>query len=90
MKVEDQVFITGTTLILEEIRVRRDDLPYPYDEAELREASTPDEAALKARELSKNYEGQPPHLGPDGVDDHRRISSLATALAERIESHYLA
>ena len=36
MDLADQVFITGTTLVLEGIRARRSDLPVVYYEAALR------------------------------------------------------
>jgi hypothetical protein len=42
MDLADQVFITGTTLVLEEIRTRRSDLPHSIDEVALRESSPPE------------------------------------------------
>lgn len=89
LPLSDQVHLTGTTLVLEEIRLRRgDSLPHPFDEAKLREASTPREAAVKARDLAQAYEGAPPHAGPDGVDEHWRISAMSLAFAEAVESRF--
>lgn len=87
MELADQIFVTGTTLVFEDIRLRRDDLPYPIDEAALREG-TPANAYQRALELSKAYAGQPSHPGEDGVDEHWRISNMARELAERIEKYH--
>ncbi|MDR7187090.1 hypothetical protein J2X85_004156 [Microbacterium trichothecenolyticum] len=87
MDLADQVFITGATLILERIRLLRNDLPYPFDEARLREG-TPDEAYGWATDLSDTYANQPPHDGNDGVDEHRRISTAAREIAGRIAKYH--
>ena len=87
LPLSDQVHLTGTTLLLEEIRLRRgDSLPHPFDEAKLREASTPREAATAARDLAHAYKAAAPHAGPDGVDKHWRISAMSFAFAEAVES----
>ncbi|TDW26910.1 hypothetical protein [Cryobacterium psychrophilum] len=88
MSLADQVLITGSTVVLEEISERRPDLPYAFDGAELREAATPAEAVTKARQLARLYADQPEHIGPDGVDEHWRISNLSRVMADRIEAHY--
>jgi hypothetical protein len=87
MDLADQIFVTGTTLVFEDIRLRRTDLPYPIDEASLRESS-PDEAYRLAMELSAAYAHQPPHSGNDGVNEHWRISNMARELAERIAKYH--
>ncbi|WP_148061283.1 hypothetical protein [Frondihabitans sp. PhB188] len=82
--------LTGTTLVLEEIRNRRGaDLPFAFDEARLREASTPEESVAEARRLSELYAGIAPHPGPDGVDDHWRISNMSLEFARTVESRFL-
>lgn len=87
LPLSDQVHLTGTTLVLEEIRLRRgDSLPHPFDETKLREASTPREAVTEARALAHAYEGASPHAGSDGVDEHWRIFAMSLAFAEAIES----
>lgn len=89
LPLSDQVHLTGTTLVLEEIRLRRGaSLPHPFDEARLREASTPREGATAARDLARAYEGAPPHAGPDGVEEHWRISAMSLAFAAAVESRF--
>lgn len=78
----DQIFITGTTLILEDIRLRRSDLPFPIDERALRE-SDPQTAYRLARCLSDAYA-----QFSDGVDGYPRISGLANELANRIAKYH--
>ena len=87
MDLADQTFITGSTLVFEDIRLRRDDLPVPYDEANLREG-TPAQAYRHAVELSDAYAKQPAHRGSDGVDEHWRISNMAREIAERIARYH--
>ena len=87
MDLADQIFVTGTTLVLEDIRTRRDDLPLPFDEAKLRE-SGPEEAYELALELSEGYASFSPRPGLDGVDEHRRISNMTRELAERIAKYH--
>lgn len=87
LPLSEQVHLTGTTLVLEEIRLRRgNSLPHPFDEAKLREAPTPRAAVAEARGLAQAYEGAPPYAGPDGVDEHWRISAMSLAFAEAVES----
>lgn len=89
LPLADQVHLTGTTLVLEGIRTRRGaNLPYPYDEAKLREASTPRESVAEARRLADLYAGTEPHPGPDGVDDHWRISNMALVFAKTVEERF--
>lgn len=89
LPLEDQVHLTGTTLVLEEIRQRRGaSLPYPYDEARLREASRPHESAAEARRLAELYADVAPHPGPDGVDDHWRISNMSLVFAQTVEARF--
>lgn len=83
----DQVFITGATLVFEDIRLRRDHLPNPYDEAKLREG-TPAQAYRHAVELSDAYAKQLVYLGKDGIDEHWRISNMAREIAERIAKYH--
>lgn len=87
MDVADQVFITGATLVFEDIRLRRGDLPILYDEAELREG-TPTNAYRHAVELSDAYARQPAYPGRDGVDEHWRISNMSREVAERIAKYH--
>lgn len=87
MSLADQIFITGTTLVLEDIRLRRTDLHYPIDEAALRESS-PGEAYRRAVELSEAYAHQPAYEAPDDVDEHWRISNMAKELAERVAKYH--
>ncbi|MDN5725254.1 MAG: hypothetical protein L0G99_04880 [Propionibacteriales bacterium] len=87
MDLADQTFITGSTLILEDIRLRRDDLPVTFEEADLREG-TPTEAYRHAVTLSRAYAEQPPHTGEDGIDEHWRISNLAREVSERIAKYH--
>jgi hypothetical protein len=87
----DQIQLTGITLVLEEIRRRRgDDLPHPYDESKLREAATPIASVREARELARLYANITPHPGPDGTNDHWRISNTATVFAETVEARFPA
>ncbi|HEY0249065.1 MAG TPA: hypothetical protein VGC45_12465 [Gryllotalpicola sp.] len=89
LPLADQVYLTGTTLILEEIRNRRgDDLPHPYDETKLREAATPWESAAEARKIAALYNGIAPHPGCDGVDDHWRISNICLMFAQTVETKF--
>jgi hypothetical protein len=88
MDVSDQIFLTGTMLVLRQIRERRDDLPVPFDETRLGTAPTPEAAARYATWLSAAYRTQPPIAAPDGVDEHWRISSMSGAFAARIERVY--
>jgi hypothetical protein len=89
LPLADQAHLIGTTLVLEEIRLRRgDDLPHPYNEAKLREASTPREAAAEALRLADLYAKIVPHAGPDGVDDHWRISTLSLVFAQTVEARF--
>ncbi|MGZ0213306.1 MAG: hypothetical protein ACKVI4_12620 [Actinomycetales bacterium] len=87
LDIADQVFITGTTLVLEEIRTRRTDLPLLFNEAVLRE-SEPRTAYRLALELAEGYAGLPPSPGPDGVDENWRISNMTHELADRIVKHH--
>lgn len=87
MSLADQIFITGTTLALEEIRLRRTDLHFPIDEAALRESS-PADAYRQALELSDAYAHQPAYEAPDDVDEHWRISNMAHELADRIAKYH--
>ncbi len=88
MPLKDQVLITGTTLVLEEIQGRRRDLPYPIDVAALREAPDPAVAAGVAREISALYAEVGSLIGPDGVDENWRISNMTKVVAETIERYY--
>lgn len=87
MNLADQAFVTGATLVFEDIRLRRDHLPIPYNEADLREG-TPEEAYGRAVDLSNAYANQPPYLGDDGVDEHWRISNMAREVADRIAKYH--
>lgn len=88
MSLADQVLITGTTLVLEEIRRRRNDLPCPIDQEAIGEAATPSDAVRVARELASNYRTTEPHIGPDGVDEHWRVANMAAVVADAIEAHF--
>src|SRR5665647_977319 len=88
MPLEDQLFITSTTLMLGEINLRRNDLPFAIDEVALRELPDPREAALLARTISANYAGLPPSPAPDGVDEYWRISNMTRVMAETIERYH--
>lgn len=87
MDLADQIFVTGTTLIFEDIRLRRTDLPFPIDEASLREGS-PESAYRGAARLAAAYADQPPHPGDDGVDEHWRVANMARELAELIARYH--
>jgi hypothetical protein len=87
LDLADQVFITGTTLVLEDIGARRTDLPLLFDEAVLRE-SEPGKAYRLALKLADGYAGLPPAPGPDGVDESSRISNMTRELADRIAKHH--
>lgn len=88
MPLQEQVLITGTTLVLEEIRNRRDDLPFPIDEAAIREAPTPGESISAAESLADSYAAASPHIGPDGVDEHWRVSNMARVVADTIRARF--
>jgi hypothetical protein len=88
MNLSDQIFITGTVMVLEGIRLRRaplGDLPLVYDEARIRDAATPELAARAAREISAAYQGLPAYAAPDGVDEHWRVAHMSQEIAKRIE-----
>ena len=87
MDLADQVFITGSTLVFEDIRLRRETLPVSYDEAELREG-TPTQVYRRATDLSDAYSKQPSHYGEDGVDEHSRISNMAREIADRVAKYH--
>lgn len=87
MDLADQIFITGTTLVFEDIRLRRDSLPVPFDEANLREG-TPAEVYSNAIALSEAYAKQPAHPGDDGIDEHWRISNMAREIAEHVARYH--
>lgn len=87
LPLADQVHLTGMTVVLERIRQRRGaTLPYPYDEAKLREAPVPSAAAAEARRIATFYAAAPLHLGPDGVEDHQRIVNLCQSFADTVEA----
>ena len=87
MDLADQMFITSATLVLEDIRLRRGDMPVPYDEADLREG-TPAGAYRHAVELADAYNRQPTFSGSDGIDEHWRVSNLAREIAERVVRYH--
>lgn len=87
MDLADQVFIAGATLVFEDIRLRRANLPIHFDEANLREG-TPATAYRHAVDLSNVYAMQPTCPGSDGVDEHWRILSMAHEIAERIAKYH--
>jgi hypothetical protein len=86
LDLEDQVTLTGATLLLEEIRERAvDGLAYNYDEAQLRE-SPPQVAYELASRLKAAYaQLNAPSPAPDGVDDNSRVVSLMRKFKEIIE-----
>ena len=86
MSLADQIFIAGTTLVLEDIRLRREDLHFAIDEAAIREGS-PADAYRRAVELSEAYAHQPACEAPDSADEHWRISNMTRELAERIAKY---
>lgn len=88
MPLQSQVLITGTTLVLEGIARRRQDLPYPLDFVGLRESEEPAIAVALARSISSRYEGLAPVIGADGVDENWRISNMTRVVAEAIEHFY--
>ncbi|MDO9395826.1 MAG: hypothetical protein Q7T71_04720 [Herbiconiux sp.] len=88
LQLSDQIFLTGTVLVLRGIRERRDDLPFVFDERRLNGAATPEIAARYARQICAAYEVAPPYGGPDGVDEHWRIASMTRQLALTIENRY--
>lgn len=88
MPLSDQILISGTTLMFEEINGRRDDLPYPIDEVTIREAAVPAESVRVAQLLADQYATAPPYIGADGVDEHWRVSNMAQVVAERIRNHF--
>lgn len=87
MSFEDQIFLTGTTLVLEEIRLRRTDLPHAINEVALREGS-PEDAYRAAMELSTAYANQPRYDAPDGVNEHWRIANMTNELAKVIAKYH--
>ncbi|MFS0701843.1 hypothetical protein AB6N24_17865 [Cellulomonas sp. 179-A 4D5 NHS] len=80
------MLITGTALLFEQIAERRHDLPYPLDTARILEAPTPANAAAAARDIEQRYAGLLAAPGPDGVDEHWRISNMAGLVAGIIDS----
>jgi len=90
MALADQVLITGTTLVLEEINGRRHDLPFSIDEVALRELLDPRQAAQLARTISNHYAGLTPSPAPDGMDEFWRISNMAKVVAETIGRYHPA
>lgn len=90
MALADQVLITGTTLVFEEINERRSDLPFDIDEVALRELVDPRQAAELARTISYHYAGLTPSRAPDGVDEFWRISNMAKVVAETIDRYHPA
>ena len=89
MPLADQALITGTTLVFEEIKSRRNDLPYPIHEEAIREAATPSDAVRLAREIASTYRTAEPYIGPDGVDEHWRVANMAAIVADTIEARFL-
>ena len=84
LDLEDQVTLTGATLLLEEIRERaHGGLPYDYDEATLREL-TPRVAYDLAGRLEEAYAGLLERLAPDGIDDNSRVLTLMRKYREVI------
>lgn len=90
MALEDQVLITGTTLVFEEINERGGDLPFGIDEVALRELIDPRQAAELARTISNYYADLTPSPTPDDVDEFWRISNMAKVVAETIDRYYPA
>jgi CO/xanthine dehydrogenase Mo-binding subunit len=91
LPLDQQVLITGTTLVLEEINTRRgSSLPYPVDEVALRETADPRQAAHLARAISAQYAGLEPVTAPDGIDENLRISNITKVMAETIDRNYPA
>lgn len=75
LALADQIFITGRTLVLEDIRTRRTDPPMLFDEVVLRE-SEPTTAYRLALQLADGYSGLPSAPGSDDVDENWRISNM--------------
>lgn len=91
LPLDQQVLITGSTLVLEEIVLRRgSSLPNPVDAVSLREETDPRQAALLARTISGLYADLEPLAGPDGVDENWRISNLTKVIAETIDGAHPA
>ena len=90
MALADQMLITGTTRVFEEINGRRRDLPFGIDEVALRELHEPRQAAQLARTISNHYAGLTPSPAPDGVDEFWRISNMAKVVAETIDRYHPA
>jgi hypothetical protein len=89
MSLDDQIYLTGTALLLGGIRERRaESLPFPFSETRLTSSRTPEEAARSAREIAEAYATAPPFAGPDGVDEHWRIAAMTREVAARIENAY--
>lgn len=88
MHLSDRIVVTGTVLVLRDIRMRRTDLPVRFDEGRLLASPTPESAMRYASALSEAYAGQTPYAAPDGVDEHWRIHSMARHVAARIDANY--
>ncbi|WP_368497095.1 hypothetical protein [Herbiconiux sp. A18JL235] len=88
MHLSDRIVVTGTVLVLRDIRLRRSDLPVRFDEARLLVSPTPESAMEYASALSAAYARQAPYAAPDGVDEHWRIHSMAQHVAARIDANY--
>lgn len=84
MGLADQVLLTGATLALEQIRLKRGALPAMFDETVLREG-TPAESYRAALAIRDSYAEL---LVETEDDDYRKISGLANAVIECILKHY--
>lgn len=84
LSLADQVFLTGSTLLLERIRLHHGELAPAIDEGVLREGS-PREALAEAQRLRAAFSSRAPLAAADSSDDSARVVGLARALADLIE-----
>jgi hypothetical protein len=83
MPLDAQLLITGSTLILADIKERAESLPADLDEVRLREDRDPRRAAGHARALARVFT---PHQSES--QDMARIVSLTTAVADKIDEYF--
>jgi hypothetical protein len=88
MELDDQIYVTGATVVLGQVLVRRPELGAVLNEGAILEAESPRDVVALATELAEQFADRPPRWAPDGLDDNWRISSLSAAIAERVSNYY--
>lgn len=81
MPLADQILVTGTTLLLADVKARNPGMFVDVDEVALRESSLPETARQLATTVAELYRS-------DDSADGRRVAGLCTKVAETIDRNF--